>query len=84
MEQEINDEFRQILQQLTSKAFHKRALAVKELHKRMLGGCWLSRLMLEYMLEHDPNSAIRNRVLLIFKRSSFSPREGIWEKHLCF
>jgi hypothetical protein len=80
---EIDDEFNCAIKQLSSKAFHNRVKAVKMMHARMLRGCWLSRLMLEYVLEHDPNSAIRNRVFLIFKRSSLAPRDGFWEKHIC-
>jgi hypothetical protein len=77
------DDFRNIMRLLSSKAFNKRAIAVKKLHRLLLKGCWRSRLMLEYVLEHDPNSAIRNRVILVFQRSSIEPREGHWEKHIC-
>jgi len=78
------DNFNEIMRLLSSRAFNKRAIAVKRLHRLLLGGCWRSRLMLEYLLEHDPNSAIRNRVLLVFQRNSIEPREGHWEKHIRF
>jgi len=80
----MDSDFQHIINMLSSKAFHKRVFAVKALHKRMTEGCWLSRLALEYVLDHDPNSAIRNRVFLVFKRSSLEPRNGLWEEHQCF
>jgi hypothetical protein len=76
--------FRNIMGLLSSKAFNKRVIAVKKLHRLLLKGCWQARLVLEYLLEHDPNSAIRNRVLLVFQRNSIEPREGHWEKHIRF
>jgi hypothetical protein len=80
----MDSDFKQALHLASEKAVLKRMDGVKALHRRMNQGCWLSRLALEYLLEHDPNSAIRNRCLLVFKRSSISPRENFWEKHFGF
>ena len=77
----MDEEFKTIMGNISSRAFNKRAKALKLLHKRMRKGCWLSRLILEYVLEHDPNYAIKNRAQLIFERSNSIPREGHWEKH---
>ena len=78
----MDNDFKKIMAGISSKAFNKRIKALKLLHKKMNNGCWLSRLILEYVLEHDPNFAIKNRTQLIFERSKIDPRDGHWEKHL--
>jgi len=80
----MDSDFKQALHLASARAVLKRMAGVKMLHRRMSQGCWLSRLTLEYLLEHDPNSAIRNRVSLVFKRSSLAPRDNFWEKHFGF
>jgi hypothetical protein len=80
----MDKEFQNTIRKLSSKAVLKRMEAIKALHTRMKEGCWLSRLALEYVFENDPNSAIRNRVFLAFKRSSLEPREGYWEETNAF
>lgn len=78
----MDEELKKIMTNISSRAFNKRAKALKLLHKRMKKGCWFSRLILEYVLDHDPNFAIKNRTQLIFLRSKIDPRDGHWEKHI--
>jgi hypothetical protein len=80
----MDKDFIDTMHQLSEKAVLKRMSAIKLLKRRVESGCWLSRLALEYILEHDPNSAVRNRALLAFKRSSIEPRDNFWEKHFSF
>jgi len=80
----MDSDFRNGIRLLSSRAVLKRFEAVRILQRKMVGGCPLSRLALEYALEHDPNSAVRNRISLVFKRSSFSSRENCWETHFAF
>jgi hypothetical protein len=77
-------EFRQAMHLLSVKAVLKRMEGLRMLHRRALGGDQLSILALEYVLEHDPNSAVKNRASLVLKRSSLTPREGHWERHVAF
>jgi len=80
----MDSDFRNGINLLSSKAVLKRFEAVRILQRKMTDGCWLSRLALEYALEHDPNSAVRNRISLVFKRSSLVPNGNCWERHIAF
>ena len=77
-------EFVEMLHRLSAKSVVKRLVAVTAMRRRVENGCWISRLALEYILEHDPNSAVRNRASLVFKRSNTAPRDGVWENHFSF
>ncbi len=77
-------EFRQAMHLLSVKAVLKRMEGLRMLHRRAQAGDQLSILALEYVLEHDPNSAVKNRASLVLKRSALKPREGHWERHVAF
>jgi len=80
----MDNDFIRAIQGLSARNVLKRMAGVRMLHRRAMSGCPLSRLALEYVFEHDPNSAVKNRVLLVMKRSSLEPRSGYWEKHFSF
>jgi hypothetical protein len=80
----MESDFARAMHGISERAVLKRMRAVNALKDRLERGCWLSRLALEYVFEHDPNTAVKNRALLALKRSSLLPREGHWERHIAF
>jgi len=80
----MDNDFRQAMHLLSVKAVLKRMAGLRMLQQRVRQGDLLSVLTLEYVLEHDPNCAVKNRASLVLKRSELTPREGHWERHAAF
>ncbi len=80
----MHSDLRQAIKLVSEKAVLKRMAGVSMLHDRLRSGDQLSLLVLEYVIEHDNNSAVKNRATLVLKRSDIEPREGHWERHTAF